>query len=165
MLGKLFDIHPAFVPLDLQTARTGNWISLKNYHGVTFVVIKGAGTAGDDPTFTVQQAQAVAGTNAKDLDGVSAIYTKEHATTLPGTWTKTTQTADAAVPGDGTSAEDLAVYAFEIRADQLDIANGFDCVNVSCGDVGTNAQLGCAFYVLWPKYQAAPENLLSPIAD
>jgi hypothetical protein len=55
---------------------------------------------------------------------------------------------------------------FQIEADQLDRANGFDCVNVSCSDVGNNAQLGCALYVLYGlRYPSAPENLPSAIAD
>lgn len=165
-LGRLFDLHAAILPLDLQTARNGAWVSLKNYHGLTVVVIKGAGTDGDDPTFTFEQAQAVAGTNGKALSVIDRVFSKEHATVLPGTWTKETQAAASTfVPGD-PSAQDIAMYVFDIEADELDVDNGFDCVRVICSDVGTNAQLGCALYILRvPKYQTEPQNLPSPIAD
>jgi hypothetical protein len=165
-LGKSFDIVPAIAPLDLQTARTGDWCSMKNAAGVCIVFFKGAGTAGDDPDITVQQATDVAGTSAKDLDAVATVYKKQGTLTSVGTWTKVTQTADALYDADGTSAEEQAVYVMQIEADQLDKANGFDCINVSCSDVGSNAQLGCALYILYGlRYPSAPENLSSAIVD
>lgn len=165
-LGALFDIVPAIVPLDLQTARTGDWVSLKNAQGVAIVFFKAAGTAGDDPTLTVQQATDVAGTSAKNLSTITAVHKKQGTLTAVGTWTTSTQAAAATYAGDGTSAEEQAVYVIEIEADELDVDNGFDCINVSCSDVGTNAQLGCALYILYGlRYGGAPSTLLSAIAD
>lgn len=165
-IGALFDIVPAIVPLDLQTARTGDWVSLKNAQGVCIVFFKGAGTAGDDPTLTFQQATDVAGTSAKNLTVVTAVHKKQGTLTAVGTWTTSTQAAAATYAGDGTSAEEQAVYVIEIEADELDVDNGFDCINVSCSDVGTNAQLGCALYILYGlRYGGAPSTLLSAIAD
>jgi len=165
-LGALFDIVPGIVPLDLQTARTGDWVSLKNAQGVCIVFFKGAGTAGDDPTLTFQQATDVAGTSAKNLTVVTDIHKKQGTLTAVGTWTTTTQAAAATYAGDGTSAEEQAVYVVEIEADQLDVDNGFDCINVACSDVGTNAQLGCALYILYGlRYGGAPATLPNAIAD
>ncbi len=165
-LGALFDIVPAIVPLDLQTARTGDWVSLKNAQGVAIVFFKAAGTAGDDPTLTVQQATDVAGTSAKNLSTITAVHKKQGTLTSVGTWTTSTQSAAATYVGDGTSAEEQAVYVIEIEADELDVDNGFDCINVACSDVGTNAQLGAALYILYGlRYASAPANLPSAIAD
>lgn len=165
-LGNLFDIVPAIVPLDLQTARDGDWVSLKNAQGVTIVVFKGAGTAGDDPAITIEQATAVAGTNGKVLNAVVDYYTKQGTLTGVGTWTKTSQTADELIQGDATSAESEGLYVVSIEADQLDAANGFDCVRVRIADTGTNAQLGCALYLLYGlRNKQAPENLPSAIVD
>lgn len=165
-LGSTFDIVPAIVPLDLQTARDGDWLSLKNAQGVCIVFFKGAGTAGDDPTLTFEQASDVSGTGAKNLSVVTTIHKKQGTLTSVGTWTTVTQAAGATYAGDGTSAEEQAVYVVEIEADQLDADNGFDCVRVRCSDVGTNAQLGCALYLLYGlRYAAAPANLPSAIAD
>lgn len=165
-LGAMFDIVPGIVPLDLQTARTGDWVSLKNAQGVCIVFFKGAGTAGDDPTLTVQQATDVSGAGAKDLAVVTQVHKKQGTLTAVGTWTTVTQAAAATYVGDGTSAEEQAVYVIQIEADQLDADNGFDCVNVACSDVGTNAQLGCALYILYGlRHAAAPANLPSAIID
>lgn len=165
-LGNLVDLVPAIVPLDLQTARDGDWVSLKNCEGVLVVVFKGAGTAGDDPAITIEQATDVAGTSAKVCNAITAYYTKQGTLTSVGTWTKTTQTADELLQGDGTSAENQGLYAFSVAADQLDVANGFDCLRVRIADVGTNAQLGCALYVLYGLRNAmSPESLPSAIID
>ena len=163
-LGQI-DVIPVIVPLDLQTARSGDYISLKNCHGVLFVAFKGAGTDNDDPTFTLQQAQDVAGTGAKDLAIISQYFEKEGTLTSVGTWTRVTQNAATSIaPGD-PSAQSQAMYAFYVDADQLDLDNGFDCVTVNSADVGTNAQLGCVFAIVTPRYPAAPQDLLSSIAD
>lgn len=166
-LGALFDIVAAIVPLDLGTARVGDWISLKNAQGVCIVFFKGVGTDGDDPTLTVQQATAVAGTGAKDLVALTRVYKKQGALlTAVGVWTEVAQAAAATYAGDATSAQEQAVYVLQIEADQLDVDGGFDCVNVSCSDVGNNAQLGCALYILYGlRHQTAPQNLPNAIID
>ena len=64
-----------FAVKDLQTATSATYVSMKNYEKCTFLILKAIGTAGDDPTFTVTQATAVAGTSAKDLN-FTKIYTK-----------------------------------------------------------------------------------------
>lgn len=167
-LGNAFDLIAGWLPLDLQTARDGDYISLKNAGGVDILIMKGAGTDGDDPTFTFTQASAVAGTGAKNLAVITEYYEKEAATdlTATGTWTRVTQAASHQVaPGD-PSAQSAAMYLFHIEADQLDADNGFDCLRVSCSDVGTNAQLGAALYILTDlRRRTAPQNLPSSIVD
>lgn len=166
-LGSLIDIVPAVLPLDLQTARSGDYVSLKNAAGVLVVFFKGAGTAADDPTLELQQAKTVAGGSAKDLNGFVDIFKKQGTTlTGVGTWSKVSQTADEDFIGDGTSAEEEGLYAAWIPADILDVDNGFDCVQCNVKDVGGNAQLGCVFYIVHGlRYQAAPENLPNAIID
>ncbi len=167
-LGCCFDVQPIIAPLDLQTARNGDYVSLKNYHGAMFLFLKGAGTAGDDPTLTLRQATAVAGTSVKDAAVITEYWVKQEVAAnleSTGTWTRVTQAAAATIAGDATSAESSALYAFYVAADQLDVDGGFDCVTVNIGDVGTNAQLGTVLAFLQPRFQAAPQNLLSPIAN
>jgi hypothetical protein len=164
-LGNIFDIVPAIIPLDLQTAREGDWVSLKNAQGVAIVFFKGAGTAGDDPDLTVEQATDVAGTSAKDLAVVTEVFTKQGTLTAEGSWSKVTQSAAAAVALDATSAEEEGLYVIQVEADQLDVDGGFDCVRVKVADTGTNAQLGAALYILYGlRHQATPANLPSAIA-
>lgn len=165
LLGKI-DIVPAIIPLDLQTARDGDWVSLKNAQGCLVVVFKGTGTAGDDPSITIEQASDVAGTGAKVLNAITEFFKKTGTLTSVGTWTRVTQTADELVTVDTASAEVEAIWAFNIESDQLDVDNGFDCVRVRIADVGTNAQLGCALYILHGlRFPAGPDALLSAIAD
>lgn len=165
-LGSILDIVPAIVPVDLQAAQDGDWVSLKNAEGCLVVVFKAAGTAGDDPDITVEQATAVAGTNAKVLNAISEYYTKQGTLTSVGTWTANTQTADELMDLNATSAESQMLVVADIPASALDKDNGFDCLRVRMADTGVNAQLGCAFYVLYGLCDPqAPAGLPSSIID
>lgn len=159
------DIVSGVVPLDLQTARTGDYVSLKNWGHLTVVVFKAAGTDNDDPTFTFNQATAVAGTGAKGLN-VTEYMEKEGTLTSVTGWTRVTQTAASTVsPGD-PSAQSQAIYVFEFDSSDLDADGSFDCVSVDTSDVGTNAQLGCVLYILSdPKYGGHPPNHPDPLVD
>lgn len=165
-LGRLFDIVPGVIPLDLQTARTGDYVSLKNCEGALVVFFKGAGTAGDDPTIEIQQATTVAGGGAKDLDGFEVLYKKEGTLTAVTSWTAVSQTADEDFVGSATSAESEGLYCAWVPAVLLDGENGFDCIQVNTKDVGTNAQLGCVLYILCGlRHHSNPDGLLSAITD
>jgi hypothetical protein len=168
-LGSLIDIVPGIVPVDLEGGNNaGDYVSLKNAEGLLVVFFKAAGTAPDDPTLELQQAQTVAGGGAKDLLGFVDIYKKQGALlTGVGTWTKVTQTADEDFVGDATSAEEQGLYAAWIPATLLDRTNGFDCVQVNIADPGVaGAQLGCVLYILCGlRYQRSPEDALSAIVN
>jgi hypothetical protein len=148
-------IVAGFGPVDMQTAANdGDWVSLKNYNHVAVVLFKAAGTAGDDPTLTLEQATGVAGTGAKALT-FTTIHTKQGTLTSVGTFTKVTQAA-AATYTDATSAEVAAIWVVEFDAQDLDVEGGFDCIRARVADVGGNAQLGCLFYLLSePRYSQA----------
>jgi len=159
------NVVSGFLPVNMATgANAGDWVSLKNYERCTVIFFKGAGTAGDDPTITIQQATAVAGTGNKDLDCIDKVYKKQDTVlTAETVFTIATQTADAAYT-DATSAEDAAIWVIDIMAEDLDQANGYDCIQASVADVGTNAQIGCVLYLLWPaRYGSAA--LPSAITD
>lgn len=159
-----FDIVSAVVPVNLGAANnTGDYISLKNAARVTCVAFKGVGTAAQDPTIAVQQATTVAGGSVKNL--LTARIWEKQATLLTsvGTWTLTEQTAANTFTGDGDSAEEQAIYAITVDADQLDVDNGFDCIRFNIHDVGGAEQLGCALYIIEPLVGQA--ILPSPIVD
>lgn len=140
-------IVSAIIPVDLQTAaNNGDWVSMANYRKCVAVLFKGAGTAGDDPVFKLQQATAAAGTSAKDLN-FTVIYSKVGTQTSTANFTRTTQSAATSYT-DATSAEAQAIIAVEIDAADLDVAGGFDFIQLSVADVGGNAQLGCGFYLM-----------------
>jgi hypothetical protein len=137
----------AIIPVDMAAAaNNGDWVSLKNYGRVAVILFKAAGTANDDPVFTLRQAQDVAGTGAKALN-FTRMDSKVGVQTGIGQFTTTTQAA-ANTYTDLVSAEAQAVMVVDIKAEDLDTDNGFDCVQLQIPDVGANAQLGCALYIL-----------------
>lgn len=153
-------------PVELTSARTGDVVSLKNYRRCAVVFLKGIGTAGQDPTITILQGTDVAfGTN-KALN-FTELYVKQDPTSLAdvGQWTKVTQSAGNTYT-DATSAEQAVIWAIEFKAEDLDIANGYDCIRASLADAGTNTQLGAVVYLLADPVQlAAPESMLTAISD
>ncbi len=153
----------AIIPVDLMTAaNNGDWVSLKNYGRVAAILFKAAGTAGDDPVFTLRQATDVSGTNAKALP-FTRIDSKVGTQTGIGQFTTTTQAA-ANTYTDLVSAEAQAIMVVDIKAEDLDADNGFDCVQLQIPDVGANAQLGCALYILHEPRNAKAQ-LDSAIVD
>jgi hypothetical protein len=166
-LGRLFDVGIAWSPVDSQTAAiTGKRCSLKHATGVTIVVIKAAGTAPNDPVFTLRQHTAYTSGTSADLAIIDHYYLKQE-TTLDNdeAWTKVTQTAAATVTGNGTSAETECIFVFEVNAASL--SDGYAWVSLDLADTGAaGAQLACAIYLPHDlAAQRAPAslgNLLRP---
>jgi hypothetical protein len=155
-----------FSPIELTTARTADAVSLKNYRRCTVLFSKGIGSAGEDPTITILQGTDVAFGTSKALT-FTTVYVKQDPTTLAdvGQWTKVTQAA-ANTYTDETSAEQDSLWAIEFKAEDLDIANNYDCIRASVGDVGSVSQIGSVYYLLSdPVFSDAPENMASAIVD
>lgn len=159
-------IVPAFAPINLGTARTGDVVSLKHYRRCLVLFHKNIGPANDDPVLTILQGTDVTfGTN-KALT-FTTIYTKEDLTHLSdvGQWTKVTQAA-ANTYTTLTSAESELLWAVEFKAEDLDINNGYDCIRASLNDVGTTTSIGVITYILGdPRMRTSPENMASAIID
>ena len=144
-------------PVDLKTgANSGDWVSLKNYGRVSIVLYKGIGTSTEDPTLVLQQASAVAGTGSKTLAFARIDYKVGSLLSAIGTFTTANQTAIGSYVGSGWAAnETLAVI--DIKAEDLDRDNGFDCVRCTIADIGSTAQLGAVLYLLHePRYATVP---------
>lgn len=158
---EVADIVPAFVPVDMQSgANNGIWVALKNVTRLVCVLFKAAGTAGDNPVFTLQQATSNAGAGAKALTFTRA-RTKIGPIASTPQWSVATQSA--ANTYTPTSAANQAMIAVEIQPTDLDLANGYAFVQLSIPDTGTNAQLGSAFYIAYGlRYaQGTPPSSLS----
>ena len=157
-------IESAIVPVDLATAANdGDWISLKNYRKALVVLFATAGTAGQDPVFTLRQASAVAGTGAKALD-FTVVYEKVGALTGVAAWTRVTQAA-ANTYTNAVSGEAQNIIVVEVDAASLDVDNGFDCIQLQVPDTGATAgKIGCGIVVLLdPRY---PQGAMaSALAD
>lgn len=152
-------IVAGIIPVDMQTAvNHGDYVSMKNYGHCTVIVFTAVGTGGDDPVITLDQAKTVAGGSTKTLN-ISEIFHKVGATALTAVskFTRVTQTAADGYDTEAIDgAENEAIFVFEVDDHDLDADGEFDCFRVSVADVGGNAMLGCALYILTePRYQAA----------
>lgn len=162
----LEDTHvvTAFPPSDINSDAVGDWVSLKNFNGCMIYFHKAAGTAGDDPSILLEQASDVSGTGAKALN-FAHIYAKVGATALTGvgTFTKYTFTAtndlDLVSVGGTDIAADTgeALIAVDIRASDLDVSGGFECLRISIeGDDIGNSTYAVAWYELYgSRYSGA----------
>jgi len=157
-------------PADFNSAVTVDWISLKNYDGCLVVWLKAVGTAGDDWSLQLNQATAVAGTSSKALTFTDWYYKAAVDIATVGTFTKVTQATATADLDLGTPTDYLqdvmqAIYVIDVKASQLDVANGFDCIaatfdDTDCGSTSLGAILYIPYGARYP--QASP---LTAIAD
>lgn len=165
-------IVPAFIPQNINTADiASDWVSFKNFSRCLLFIHKMVGAADEDITVEFQQATAVAGTSAKALL-VSTVWHKIGATALSavGTFTKVAittpvSTVDFVTLNGVDMATDIneSILAFEIKADDLDVDNGFDCINfkLEADDYSTSHYVA-AYFVMYGSRQNPP---LTAIAD
>ena len=171
-LGNIFDIGLCWAPVDLNTAdgATGKRISMMPGRGLSIVVIKAAGTAGDDFTYTLKQHTAYTGGTSANLVGIDHYYLKsETALDNDESWSALTQTLAATVPdagGAGTSAESQQIIVFPVQ-DSL-LTEGYTHVSLDASATVANAQLATAIYIVHGlRYRRKPAsmfNLLRPNA-
>jgi hypothetical protein len=163
-LGRLFDIALGWAPANLQGGITGLRVNMEGATGCTIVVIKAAGTAGDDPGFDLKQHTAYTGGTTADLDKVDHYYLKAHTTLVNSkTWVREAQTAASEIAdpgGDTTSAEEQQILVIEVRADQL--SDGYSWISLDADDpANANAQYAACIYLLHGlAYPSTPANLL-----
>lgn len=161
ILDKL-DIVSGIIPINIGSARSSDVVSLKNYGRVAIVFHKAAGSASEDPTLTVLQATSITPSSAKALT-FTEIYTKQGTLSSVGTWTKTTQAA-ANTYTNTTASENEAVWVIDIKAEDLDVDNGFDCVQVTIADAGSVNQLAALLIIPHePRY--AKDGGITAIAN
>lgn len=131
-------------PVDLSAAAlSGAWVSMSGVELATLALIASAGTAGDDPVITLEQAEDSSGAGAKplmlkrlDYRIGSGEYTE--VSTISEDNPATSYDSEAI---DG--AESQLVLRVTVRPMDLDINTGYSHVRLKCADVGSNAQLGC----------------------
>ncbi len=161
-LGRVLDLALAVAPVDLSAgANTGKRLSLKNASGVTVVLFKAAGAAGNtDPQLIIKSATAATSGTTDTTTVTVSHYYKKSAASYDGTqaWTKVTLGAATATPtlsGEGSSA---GLYAIEIFCSQL--PDGYPFLEVDTADAGTGAQIGGVVYIPHDlTVQRTPANL------
>lgn len=162
---EMAQIQPAIMPVDLNDAATnGDWVSLKNFHRATVVILASAATGSPtgDLTVTLEQATDVAGTGAKALNMTRYDSKTGAALTAVGQFTVNTQSAANTFSGNGDLEQ---LYAIDVQPEDLDKDNNFDCIRVSLNQMASE-KIGCAFYLLWPaRYGASPDLVPSAIIN
>lgn len=155
ILEKL-QIASGFVPINIGSARSGDYVSMKGYGRCAIVFFGAAGPAGDDPVITVTQAINVAPSNAKALNFTRIDVKQGSALTSIGEFTTVTQAA-ANTYTDAAAAENQKIWVIDIKAEDLDLDNGYDCIAASIADAGTATQIAAMLYLLHePRYADVP---------
>lgn len=107
------------------------YVSLANYHRAILIVHTGAIAATGTVRVRLLQATDTAGTSAK---GIPTTATQDKITTVL------------------TTADANSVVAIELRTEELDVANGFDCVAVGY-DVDTDTvAMSAILYGIEPRF-------------
>lgn len=152
-----FAIATAAAPVDTTGAAVvGDWVCLKGYESVTIVITQGA-WAGGTPAVTLDQATAVAGTGTKTL-GFTKYWTKVGL--AAANFTETAVTSDTF----NLPATANTVTVIQVHASQLDVDNGFDCVQLDIASPGANADLISATY-FFTGARYPQETVVDPVVD
>ncbi len=148
---ECIDLIPAFMPVDLATgAITGDRISMDNCDRLLFVLLSSIGSANEDAVITCQQHTGAAGGSPKALN-FTRIRHKVGATAIDavGQFSLVEQAESDSYDSDSIDgAENEALIAIEVMAEDLDTDNGFTHVSFNVADVGVGAQLGAGIYIL-----------------
>ena len=150
-------IAAGFVPFDLQTARSGDWVKLYDWADINIIFFKGTGTNNDDPTITLLQATDNAGAGSKALN-FTKVYKKQGAD-IHAVGQFTVLTVASGNTYTNTDGHEHAIWGLHIVNADLDLAGGFKYVALNCSDTGTNAQLGCVLYIL-SRFVGEPPSAL-----
>jgi hypothetical protein len=160
-LGNKYDLGTAVSPSDLAAgASTGKRLFMPGLYSVDVVVVKGAGTADEDPVISVQSHAVPTAGTPQNLAVVSEYFTKsETALDNDEVWVRNTQVASHQITA---TAEEEQVIVFTIR--QQDVPSGRPYVSVNVSDAGDDPQVAAVLYVLHPQdKQASPVNAPAPL--
>ncbi len=163
------DLVLAAPPADFNSAVTVDWVSLKNYDGCLVVWMKAVGTAGDDWSLQLVQGTAVAGTGSKALTFKNWYYKSAVSIATTTTFTKVTEATatadlDLGTPTDYAHDINQSLYVIDVRASDLDVDGGFDCISATFddGDAGSTSLGAILFIPYGARYpQASPKAAVS----
>jgi predicted amino acid dehydrogenase len=165
-LAESVQIVSAIEPCDLNaSATTSDIVCLKNYQECAIIIHGAVGTAtSGDLTVTVEQMTDVSNSlsDNKALNFVRYDIKQGLDLAAIGTFTKTTQTASNTFT-NATSGETEQIYVISFHAEDLDIANDFDCVRFTLSATSSSKIVSALFVLSGPKFGVDPE--LTAIAD
>lgn len=135
-----------------------DYVSMKGYERCTILIQVDNATTVTGAAITLKQATAVAGTSEKAL-AFSAMFANTDCA-AGDTLTETAVTSNTFTT-DTTDAKNL-MYVIEVKASDLDVTNGFDCLRVD-SLLMANA-VGAVTYILTGPRNASP-LAISAITD
>ena len=135
---------------------TPAYISLKNYERVAIVILVKNATTVTGSAITLKQATAVGGTSEKAL----AFTTAKRNIDLAASDSLTDFTVSSnTFTTDSTNSKNL-MYVVDVKAEDLDVNNGFDCIRAGTGDA-----TAATVTVLYLLYGAKYGNLPTAVAN
>ena len=141
---RFSEVHQvlAHEPADSFAAEVNTgFLSLANFHRAVIIVSVGDIAAGGQVTINVDQATDTTGASSKALTGKSA--------------TRLTQA--------GGDSDDLSII--EIKSIELDVANGFDCINVRINPVDAASEMAVLVLGTIPRFPPVATTLVTEIVD
>ena len=139
-------IVTALAPVTTNSATEGDYVSLRNAKRCS-VVVSLTQAATHATAITIEQATVVAGTDSKAISVVVPIWANEDVAT---TDTLVRQTDAVSYTVDTAATNKLVI--FQIDPSTLDVANGFDCINVQLAASSEATNFVSANYFLEAKY-------------
>jgi hypothetical protein len=172
-LGRLYDLVPIVIPIDLDTDQAGDQLSLRNCGGVDLIFFTGVGAAGRDLQFTITKHVDMADTVGTTIALGSAtalrdyFYKQGSAATAVGvgTWAAGTwfDANGADIVLDAAEGETSSLIVVPIEAS--DLGDGYSAITVSVKEAGSGAKLGCCIALLRDlEVMRTPANLASALA-
>ena len=144
--------------VNITGGQAGDWISMKGYQKLQFLIITEAWAAGTS-AITLNQATDVAGTGAKALTYAKHWLSTTYSLEAAPLWVQTAGTLT--LPNTANQA-----YLIEVDADSLDADNAFDCVKIIFGTPGANNDyLQCIAILSEPRYGGLESQMVDPVAN
>lgn len=141
------------------TSVDGDYISLKGYGGVSIVIMLDVASATDTGAVTLVQATTVSGGGAKAL-GFDYVY-RNLDTEAADALTKVAVTSNTFDAGGVTKS---CLYVIEVKAEDLDVDGGFDCLKVAMATVD-NAYASVLYLLHTPRFIAQDGDHKSAIVN
>lgn len=148
------------LPPRLPSTSTPDYVSMKGYSRCAIIIAVDNATTVTGSAITVKQAQAVAGTGEKALSFATAYSNIDiDAADALASFAVTSDTFTT----DATNNKNLA-YVIDVKAEDLDIDNGFDCIRAGTGDA-TAAVLSVIYILYGRRYTVSGLTTPSAIID
>ncbi len=153
-------ICEAFAGTAGNSAKSGDWLSLKGYDGVMFIVHQAQGGAAAG-AITVDKATDVAGSDEDTGITLNNWWKLEDTPTAASIYTKGTAGASITTSATGTGS---SIYLIDINAAEL--GDGFDCVQCNWDGNGNAGNRLTGIAVLYRgRYQGPAAQHVDPTAD